>query len=123
MVSRMDGGGSMNQISSQLDKSSPDMEVMVEQFQKIAAKAVQKAAEGDKLPSEKAKYVTDSMNKFLEGSNTELRFEFHEKLNEYYVTIVNPKTHEIVKEIPSKKLLDAHAAMRELNGLFINQKI
>ncbi len=123
MVSRIEGGGAVPQGNPQLDGSGPDMEVMVAKFQEMASKAVMKAAEGDLLPADKAKQITASMNKFLEGSNTELRFEFHEKLNEYYVTIVDPKTHEIVKEIPSKKLMDAHAAMRDLNGLFVNHKI
>ncbi|MFZ0577314.1 MAG: flagellar protein FlaG [Psychrobacillus psychrotolerans] len=122
MVNRVDGGVT-GQGSPQLDRSGPDVEVMVEKFQKIVDKALQKAADGDQLPADQAKQMTDSMNKFLEGSNSELRFEFHEKLNEYYVTIVDPKTHEVIKEIPSKKLMDAHAAMREFNGLFVNHKI
>lgn len=123
MVSRIEGNGVSTQGSSQLERSGPDKDVMVEQFQKIVSKAVQKAADGDQLPADQAKEMTESMNKFLEGTNSELRFEFHEKLNEYYVTIVNPKTHEVIKEIPSKKLMDAHAAMREFNGLFVNHKI
>lgn len=117
MVSRIDGG------VTQVERSQPDTEVMVAKFQEMASKALQKAADGDRLPADEAKYITKSMNKFLEGSTTELRFEFHEKLNEYYVTIVDPKTHEVVKEIPSRKLMDAHAAMRERNGLFVNHKI
>lgn len=123
MVGRIDSVGTTQQGSSQVERSQPDTEVMVAKFQELAAKAVQKAADGNQLPADKAKQLTASMNKFLEGSTTELRFEFHEKLNEYYVTIVDPKTHEIVKEIPSKKLMDAHAAMRERNGLFVNHKI
>lgn len=123
MVNRLEGNGVSTHGSSQLDSSGPDMDVMVEKFQKIVSKAVQEAADGVQLPADQAKQMTDSMNKFLEGSNSELRFEFHEKLNEYYVTIVDPKTHEVIKEIPSKKLMDAHAAMREFNGLFINHKI
>lgn len=124
MISRIDGSGTAQQVSLQMDKSTTvDTEVMVREFQKMAEKAVQKAADGHQLPSDEAKKLTDSMNKFLKGSNTELRFEFHEKLHEYYVTIVDPKTKQVVKEIPSKKLLDAHAMMRELNGLFVNTKI
>ncbi|MGB2870893.1 flagellar protein FlaG [Psychrobacillus psychrotolerans] len=122
MVNGIDGGVTL-QGKPQLDRSGPDMEVMVEKFQKIVDKALQKASDGEQLPVDQAKYMTESMNKFLEGSNSELRFEFHEKLNEYYVTIVDPKTHVVIKEIPSKKLMDAHAAMREFNGLFVNKKI
>lgn len=120
MVNRIEGNGVTSQGNSQFERSGPDMDVMVK---KIVDKAIGKAVDGEKLPTDQAKLMTESMNKFLEGSNSELRFEFHEKLNEYYVTIVDPKTHEVIKEIPSRKLMDAHAAMREFNGLFVNHKI
>lgn len=123
MVNRIEGNGVTPKGGSQLERSGPDMDVMVEKFQKIVEKVIGNAADGTQLPVDQAKKMTDSMNKFLEGSNSELRFEFHEKLNEYYVTIVDPKTHEVIKEIPSRKLMDAHAAMREFNGLFVNHKI
>ena len=95
------------------------MNITVERFQKI----VDNVPDGIQLPTDHAKELTKSVNKFLEGSSSELRFEFHEKLNEYYVTIVDSKTREVIKEVPSKKLMDVYAAMREFNGLFVNQKI
>ena len=52
-----------------------------------------------------------------------MRFKLHDKLNEYYVTIVDMKTDEVVREIPSKKLLDIHAAMREFVGLLVDRKV
>lgn len=123
MVNRIEGNGVATQGISQMERSGLDKDVMVEKFQKIVEKAIRNATDGTQLSVDQAKKMTDSMNKFLEGSNSELRFEFHEKLNEYYVTIVDPKTHEVIKEIPSRKLMDAHAAMREFNGLFVNHKI
>ncbi|RYI27951.1 flagellar protein FlaG [Bacillus infantis] len=67
--------------------------------------------------------IIDGMNEFLQPSNTSLKFELHEKLNEYYVTIVDDITHEVVKEIPSKKMLDMYAAMTEFVGLMVDKKI
>ncbi|MBE1555025.1 flagellar protein FlaG [Sporosarcina limicola] len=75
------------------------------------------------LSADEAMQMTDGMNKFLAGSNTQLRFEFHEKLKEYYVTIIDPITQKVVKEIPSRKLLDFHAAMRDFAGVFVDRKI
>ena len=74
-------------------------------------------------PKDNVKQVIDSLNKFLEPNNTSLKFELHEELNEYYVTIVNDKTHEIVREIPSKKILDIYAAMTEFLGFVVDKKI
>lgn len=77
----------------------------------------------ENLPAEKAKKMTDSMNKFLETTNTELRFKYHDELKTYYVTLINSKTEEVVREIPSKKLMDMYAAMRDFVGLFVDKKI
>jgi flagellar protein FlaG len=67
--------------------------------------------------------VVESMNKFLQASHTSLKFVLHEKLNEYYVTVVDDISQEVVKEIPSKKLLDVYAAMTEFIGLVVDKKI
>ena len=75
------------------------------------------------LPAEKAKKMTDSMNKFLESTSTELRFKYHDELETYYVTLINSKTDEVVREIPSKKLLDMYAAMCEFVGILVDKKI
>ncbi|WP_226618565.1 flagellar protein FlaG [Cytobacillus firmus] len=67
--------------------------------------------------------VIESMNKFLQAAHTSLKFELHDELNEYYVTLVDDVTQEVVKEIPSKKLLDVYAAMTEFLGIMVDKKI
>ncbi|HJF31267.1 MAG TPA: flagellar protein FlaG [Sporosarcina psychrophila] len=123
MVSRMDGGTAVKQAGGAAEKTAPAMEAAVVQVQAIQEKVQQKADNEQQLPVDKARQVTDSMNTFLESANTQLRFKFHEKLNEYYVTIVDSKTDEVIREIPSKKLMDIHAEMREFVGLLVDRKI
>ncbi len=123
MVSRVGGGAVMNQASVLVERTVQDTEVSVVQVQAIQEKVQQKADNEQQLPADKAKQMTDSMNTFMESANTQLRFKFHEKLNEYYVTIVDSTTDEVIREIPSKKLLDIHAAMREFVGLLVDRKI
>ncbi|MGY6213032.1 flagellar protein FlaG [Cytobacillus firmus] len=72
---------------------------------------------------EKLTEVVGSMNDFLQASHTSLKFVLHEELNEYYVTIVDDLTQEVVKEIPSKKMLDMYAAMTDFVGLMVDKKI
>jgi flagellar protein FlaG len=67
--------------------------------------------------------VVNSINDFLKDSNTHLKFNFHDDLHEYYVTIVDDTTNEVIKEIPSKKLLDMYAAMTEYLGLLVDRKV
>ncbi|UOE55107.1 flagellar protein FlaG [Cytobacillus oceanisediminis] len=75
------------------------------------------------LKKDKLTEVVDSMNEFLQASHTSLKFVLHEELNEYYVTLVDDLTQEVVKEIPSKKMLDMYAAMTEFVGLMVDKKI
>lgn len=74
------------------------------------------------LSKEKMDSVVQSMNEFLKDSNTHLQYSYHEELKEYYVSIVDDKTNEVVKEIPPKKLLDMYAAMTEYLGLLVDRK-
>lgn len=67
--------------------------------------------------------VIKGMNDFLKPSNTSLKFEMHEELKEYYVRIIDNQTQEVVKEIPSKKVLDMYAAMTKFMGLLVDKKI
>ncbi|WP_234028538.1 flagellar protein FlaG [Lentibacillus sp. Marseille-P4043] len=77
----------------------------------------------EKTNEEDVKSVLSKLNDFMEPLRTNLKFEYHEKLDEYYVTIVNPKTDEVIKEIPPKKMLDMYAAMAEFMGLLVDEKI
>lgn len=78
---------------------------------------------GERLTIQKADGVVDSMNKFLASTNSQLKFVLHEELKEYYVTIVDRQTDEVIREIPPKKLMDIHAAMKEFVGLLVDRKI
>ncbi|WP_226654371.1 flagellar protein FlaG [Pseudalkalibacillus hwajinpoensis] len=64
-----------------------------------------------------------TLNTYLEPSQTSLKFQLHEKLNEYYVQIIDTQTDEVIKEVPSKKFLDRYAATAELLGFMVDQKI
>lgn len=75
------------------------------------------------LNEDKLKEIVKGMNDFLNPTHTSLKFELHEKLNEYYVTLIDDRTKEIVREIPPKKLLDFYAAMTEKIGLLVDRKI
>ena len=76
------------------------------------------------LSKEDLTNVVNGMNEFLKASpQTHLKFEFHDQLNEYYVTLVDEVTNEVVREILPKKLLDMFAAMTEYIGIMVDKKI
>ncbi|MBB2481627.1 flagellar protein FlaG [Bacillus sp. APMAM] len=74
-------------------------------------------------PKEKLQKVVDGMNEFVQASNTHLKFELHDELNEYYVSIIDDKTQEVIKEIPSKRMLDIYAEMEKHLGILVDKKI
>lgn len=96
----------------------------VESITKVKEVAVDKQGQSQQLTNskEKTEKVIKSMNEFLKESNTHLKFSLHEELQEYYVAIVDDSTNEVIKEIPSKKLLDMYAAMTEYVGLLVDRK-
>lgn len=75
------------------------------------------------FPKEEIEKVVNGINDFLQPANTHIQFQLHEKLNEYYVTVVDNQTKEIVREIPSRKMLDLYAAMTEFLGFVVDKKI
>ncbi|NNV01358.1 flagellar protein FlaG [Brevibacillus sp. MCWH] len=75
-----------------------------------------------KLSKEQLQKELDNLNKFVQSGNTHLKFTFHEKLNEYYVQIIDDQTNEVIREVPSKKILDMVAKIHEMIGLLVDEK-
>jgi flagellar protein FlaG len=76
-----------------------------------------------KPTKENLEKVIDAMNDMLKPAHTSSKFVLHEKLNDYYVQIVNEVTQEVVIEIPNKKFLDMYAEMIDFMGIFVDKKI
>lgn len=69
--------------------------------------------------------VTDKvavMNEFLQPTETNVKFQLHEKLEVYYVQVIDTKTDEVLREIPNRKFLDMYASMAEIAGMMIDEK-
>lgn len=75
------------------------------------------------IPKEVITDKVDSMNKFLESTTTNVKFQFHEEMNVHYVQVVNSLTEEILREIPNKKFLDMYASMVDFAGLMVDEKL
>jgi len=67
--------------------------------------------------------LMNSLNEFIQPSHTSIKFQLHDKLEEYYVQVINDDTNEVIREIPSEKMLDIYAAMREYLGLMVDETI
>ncbi|WNS81320.1 flagellar protein FlaG [Domibacillus sp. DTU_2020_1001157_1_SI_ALB_TIR_016] len=91
----------------------------VEAEQKPAAEAAEPSTP---VREEELQKFADQVNTFLQPTQTHVQFEYHDELQEYYAVIVDNNSGEIIKEIPSKKILDMYAAMTQFIGLFVDKK-
>lgn len=61
--------------------------------------------------------------KAMQGINTSFRFSIHEGTNEIMVKVLDKDTGELVREIPSEKVLDMVASLWELSGIFVDERM
>lgn len=54
--------------------------------------------------------------------NTELRFSVHERTKEIMIKVMNTETQEVIREIPSEKILDMVANFMEIAGLYVDEE-
>lgn len=113
---------SSHSLSSFYERIRNEKETSVIESQKQNHASTSEIPQQD-LPKEKLEEVVKGLNEFLQPSHTSIKFELHDELKEYYVQIIDERTHEVIREIPPKKLLDMYAAMMEFVGLIVDKKI
>lgn len=68
------------------------------------------------------KAAVGKINKLLEGQGSHLQYEKHDVLNQMIIRVIDNNTNEVIKEIPSKKILDMVAKMCEMAGILMYKK-
>ena len=66
--------------------------------------------------------ILEVMGKTLFGTDTHYEFRLHEKTGTVVCKLVNNETEEVVREIPSEKILDMVAGIWELVGILVDRK-
>lgn len=83
-----------------------------------------------KLQVDEKRYTEEELIKSIESANKQFvvfdrRFEFsiHEKTKQIMVKIIDVTTDEIIREIPPEKILDLVAAIWEISGIIVDERI
>jgi|CZCB01.1.fsa_nt_gi flagellar protein FlaG len=63
----------------------------------------------------------EKANEKLQYYDTRIEFSIHEKTRQILIKVY--KNDEVIREIPSEKILDMVAKMIELAGLFVDEKV
>ncbi|SDJ91747.1 flagellar protein FlaG [Natronincola ferrireducens] len=81
-------------------------------------------------PSAEKQYTEEQIIKAVEKANKSFepfdrRFEIsiHEKTKSIMVKVINSTNDEVIREVPSEKILDMVAHMLEVAGIIIDKKI
>ncbi|MCL2356661.1 MAG: flagellar protein FlaG [Defluviitaleaceae bacterium] len=62
------------------------------------------------------------INEALGAHRRHLSITHHAATNRNVIRVYNSETNEIVREIPPERVLDAHANMLEMAGIFVNAR-
>ena len=117
----------------QQNQSSTQMTNEIAQSQDINAYAIpnmqtsqgQVGAQVDQEASQEHDLIKEieKANKTLEKVDMGLEFSIHEKTKQIMIKVINRSNNEIIREIPSEKILDMMASMCENAGVLVDKKI
>lgn len=116
---------SYNSPSILEDSSARKMEPSksIEQQLELQHSEKKKDEQKKEITKDEAEHIVNGINEFLEPKYTNLSFKLHDKLDRFYVEVVDQETKKVIREIPDKELLDMYAKMTEFLGLFIDRKL
>ncbi|WP_166805863.1 flagellar protein FlaG [Jeotgalibacillus sp. R-1-5s-1] len=95
-------------------------EAAVEQAKEAVKKA--KRDENSHETLQEIQRQVDQTNKLFEVNYTTVKFNVHEETERLMIKVVDKKTEEVVREIPSEEFLDMVSRMVEYMGFMIDEK-
>lgn len=108
-------GQGRQEISNNVEKAGSELNTKVDN-KKLGLK--------DKdLNKEDLDKAINKLNKFWDDENIKVEYSPHEKFKQsIIIKITNKETHEVLMEVPPKKILDMVAKMCEMAGVLIDKK-
>lgn len=66
--------------------------------------------------------INDTLNKFMEKMNSDIRFNYCKELDRLTVQVVNRKNNEVIKEFPPKEMIEVLTGIKEWVGMILDKK-
>lgn len=109
------------------------MPIITEQFltkkKELERKPIEKVINHPDVTREGYKYNKEELEQAVEQSNdilfkddNQFKFQIHEGTGRMMVKLVNKDTDEVIKEIPSEKILDLIANIWDLVGILVDER-
>lgn len=112
--------GKMQQLQQPQSSSiaQPSAAEIAKQQEAQAAKDTQEG----QLSEAQLKALTDELNSQMSVLNTSIRFGFNDKLDQMYVNVIDSRTKDIIRKVPSDEIQALAAKMKELIGIIFDKK-
>lgn len=82
--------------------------------------AIEPLRSGDKQDLQKK---VQELNESIASSGKEIRFKYNDEAEELYVEVIDKETQEVIASLPPEFLIELSIRMKELIGLFLDEKI
>lgn len=73
-------------------------------------------------PRHTVEQAADGVNSFLKSSGSHVQFALHKGSDQLLVEVIDDKTDQVIRTIPSKELLDLAERIGEMVGMFLDKK-
>ena len=87
----------------------------------LVSSGLNKADNG--VPVKAMNNAIKEINKSIEKTDTSLEMSIFKPTHEIVVKLKDNKTGEVIRQIPSQKILDLAVYMKKLSGIFVDTKI
>ncbi len=116
------------QQTQQAQMTQPSQVRNVETMQKaqiqqdqVAAKETEQMTQETKS-QEQMEQLIDELNRSLSPFNTSLRFGFDNRSEDFYVSVIETKTNNIIRRFPAEQAEQLLPKMQEVNGILFDQR-
>ena len=83
---------------------------------------VQEEAQSIQANEEQADYITEKLNDIMRHIDVNLEFQYHKEVNFMSVRMLDKKTHEVLREIPSEDMVKHMIHVRDWIGAFLDKR-
>lgn len=98
------------------------IDIKMQEFRNQSLK--ERLKSGEQLEAGEIKFIEmiEQAAQALVKPPVEIHYFIHEKTGQISIKVINAESHEVIREIPSEKILEMGARMCELAGIFVDKK-
>lgn len=109
--------------AAQLHNTQSVQQIQKAQISQDKAAEINNEQKTSKIDSQKQMdQLVDQLNRFLNPFNTTLRFGFDNSSEDFYVSVIDTKSNEMLRRFPVEQAQALLPKMQEVNGLLFDKK-